>query len=127
MNDPWHMLAEEERLFCDVLERLCAEKIAPLAAETDEASRFVHDQLATLGEAGMMGANLPEEYGGGGISAPALLRAVAIVAGACGSTASALTAHYLATELDPHRRHRGAEAGASSPPPPKAAPSAPSP
>ncbi|HET9068860.1 MAG TPA: acyl-CoA dehydrogenase family protein [Amaricoccus sp.] len=98
MTDPWHMLSEEERIFCDVLERLCAEKIAPLAAETDETSRFVHDQLATLGEAGMMGANLPEEYGGGGVSAPALLRAVAIVAGACGSTASALTAHYLATD-----------------------------
>jgi butyryl-CoA dehydrogenase len=46
----------------------------------------------------MMGANLPEAYDGGGISAPALLRAVSIVAGACGSTASALTAHYLATD-----------------------------
>jgi butyryl-CoA dehydrogenase len=77
---------------------MCADKIAPLAAETDETSRFVHEQLATLGEAGMMGANLPEAYGGGGISAPALLRAVSIVAGACGSTASALTAHYLATD-----------------------------
>lgn len=98
IDDPWHMLAEDERMFCDVLERLCADKIAPLAAETDEASRFVHAQLGVLGEAGMMGANLPETYGGGGISAPALLRAVSIVAGACGSTASALTAHYLATD-----------------------------
>lgn len=98
MTDPWHMLADEERMVCDVLERLCAERIAPLAAATDEESRFVHDQLATLGEAGMMGANLPESYGGSGISAAALLRAVAIVAGTCGSTASALTAHYLATD-----------------------------
>ncbi len=98
IDDPWHMLVEEERLFCEVLERICAEKIAPLAAETDETSRFVHEQLGVLGEAGMMGANLPETYGGGGISAPALLRAVSIVAGACGSTASALTAHYLATD-----------------------------
>ena len=98
IDDPWHMLSEEERLFCDMLERLCADKIAPLAAETDESSRFVHEQLGVLGEAGMMGANLPEAHGGGGISAPALLRAVAIVAGACGSTASALTAHYLATD-----------------------------
>ncbi|RQP07873.1 MAG: acyl-CoA dehydrogenase [Paracoccus sp. BP8] len=98
MSDDWPMLAEEERLFCDVLERICAERIAPRAAETDETSGFVHDQLAVLGEAGMMGANLPEAYGGSGISAPALLRAVAIVAGACGSTASALTAHYLATD-----------------------------
>ncbi len=98
IDDPWHMLSEEERMFCEVLERMCADKIAPLAAETDETSRFVHEQLATLGEAGMMGANLPESYGGGSISAPALLRAVSIVAGACGSTASALTAHYLATD-----------------------------
>jgi butyryl-CoA dehydrogenase len=92
------MLSGEERMFCEVLERICADRIAPRAAETDESSRFVHEQLATLGEAGMMGANLPEAYDGGGISAPALLRAVSIVAGACGSTASALTAHYLATD-----------------------------
>ncbi len=98
IDDAWHMLSEEERLFCEVLERICADKITPLASETDETSRFVHAQLATLGEAGMMGANLPEAYGGSGISAPALLRAVSIVAGACGSTASALTAHYLATD-----------------------------
>lgn len=97
-DDPWHMLSEEERMFCDVLERLCAEQIATRATETDETASFVHGQLAVLGEAGMMGANLPEEYGGSGISASALLRAVAIVAGACGSTASALTAHYLATD-----------------------------
>src|SRR5690606_12823078 len=95
---PWHMLGDEERMFCEVLERLCAAKIAPLAASTDETSSFVHEQLATLGEAGMMGANLPEAYGGSGVSAPALLRAVSIIAGACGSTASALTAHYLATD-----------------------------
>ncbi|MGH6761655.1 MAG: acyl-CoA dehydrogenase family protein [Phyllobacterium sp.] len=98
IDDPWFMLADEERQFCDMLERLCTEKITPRAAETDESGRFVHDQLSLLGEAGMMGANLPENYGGGGISAPALLRAVSIVAGACGSTASALTAHYLATD-----------------------------
>ncbi len=97
-NDEWHMLNDEERMFCDVLERICAEKIAPLAHQTDENSAFVHDQLKTLGDAGMMGANLPEEFGGSEISAPALLRAVALVAGACGSTASALTAHYLATD-----------------------------
>ncbi|WP_374425663.1 acyl-CoA dehydrogenase family protein [Paracoccus sp. (in: a-proteobacteria)] len=98
MSDDWHMLAEEERIFCDVLTRICAERIAPKAAATDEAASFVHDQLAVLGQAGMMGASLPEEFGGSGVSAPALLRAVAIVAGACGSTASALTAHYLATD-----------------------------
>ncbi|MCB1471833.1 MAG: acyl-CoA dehydrogenase family protein [Rhodobiaceae bacterium] len=92
------MLAEEERAFIDVLERFAAETLAPKAAAIDESATFVSEQIAGLGELGMMGANLPEQWGGSGISAQCLLRAVAIVAGACGSTASALTAHYLATD-----------------------------
>ena len=98
MSGLFHMLNDEERLFCEVLERIVAERITPKAAETDESGAFVHDQIAILAEAGMLGANLPEEYGGSGVSAQALLRAVEIVAGGCGSTASALTAHYLATD-----------------------------
>lgn len=98
MSTIWHMLSDEERLFCDVLERIVAEQIAPLAAQTDETAQFVHAQLKVLAEAGMMGANLPEAFGGSEISAAALLRAVEIVAGGCGSTVSALTAHYLATD-----------------------------
>ncbi|ABG33154.1 acyl-CoA dehydrogenase [Roseobacter denitrificans] len=94
----WHMLNDDETLFCDVLERIVADKIAPLATQTDETSNFVHAQLKVLAEAGMMGANLPEAFGGSNISAPALLRAVEIVAGGCGSTASALTAHFLASD-----------------------------
>lgn len=98
MNDPFHMLADEERAFLEMLERFADEKLAPQAAETDETQVFVTGQIRALGEIGMMGANLPEQWGGGGISAEALLGSVAIVAGACGSTASALTAHYLATD-----------------------------
>lgn len=92
------MLSDEERLFGDLLSRVVAKQIAPRAKATDETGVFVHDQLAVLAEMGMLGANLPEVYGGGGLSAPALLRAIEIVAGGCGSTVSALTAHYLATD-----------------------------
>jgi len=98
MSGLFHMLSEEERLFCDMLERIVAERIAPKAAETDETGAFVHAQIEVLAEAGLLGANLPEAQGGPGISAQALLRAVEIVAGGCGSTVSALTAHYLATD-----------------------------
>jgi butyryl-CoA dehydrogenase len=45
-----------------------------------------------------MGMNLPEEFGGIGLSGPALYAAVESIAGACGSTASMLTAHFLATD-----------------------------
>lgn len=92
MADLFHMLPDEDRAFCQSLSRICADKITPLAAETDEKAQFVHRQLATLAQAGLMGANLHV------LSAQGLLRAVEIVAGACASTASALTAHYLATD-----------------------------
>ncbi|GAB4285782.1 MAG: acyl-CoA dehydrogenase AcdA [Roseovarius sp.] len=92
------MLSAEEALFCDMLERAVRERIAPRAAQTDETACFVHDQLRALAELGLWGANLPQAHGGAGISPQALLRAVAIVAAGCGATASALTAHYLATD-----------------------------
>lgn len=91
------MLSDEERAFLDMLHTFCAREIAPKAAETDESGLFVHAQIKALAQTGIMGANLHAPYGAG-ISAQALLRAVEIVAGACGSTVSALTAHYLATD-----------------------------
>lgn len=97
MADLFHMLSDEERAFLETLSRVCAKDIAPKAAETDETGSFVHAQLRSLAQTGLMGANLHEPHGVG-ISAQALLKAVEIVAGACGSTVSALTAHYLATD-----------------------------
>jgi alkylation response protein AidB-like acyl-CoA dehydrogenase len=98
MTDLYHMLDPAEAAFIAMLERFAAEELAPKAAAADEAGLFVHDQLRALAATGMMGANLPEAWGGADISAQALLRAVGVVAGGCGSTVSALTAHYLATD-----------------------------
>ncbi|PTW49504.1 acyl-CoA dehydrogenase family protein [Rhodovulum kholense] len=93
-----HLLSAEECQFLDMLERFAAEVLTPQAGETDRTGAFVHAQLAALAETGMMGANVPERWGGADISAHALFEAVAAVAGGCGSTVSALTAHYLATD-----------------------------
>jgi alkylation response protein AidB-like acyl-CoA dehydrogenase len=92
------MLDPAEAAFIAMLERFSSEELAPKAAAADEAGLFVHDQLRALAATGMMGANLPESWGGADISAQALLRAVGVVAAGCGSTVSALTAHYLATD-----------------------------
>lgn len=98
MNDYDHLLSDSERDFLSVLQRFAADELVPRAAATDETGEFVHAQLADLAALGMMGANLPERWGGADISAHALFEAVAAVAGGCGSTVSALTAHYLATD-----------------------------
>jgi alkylation response protein AidB-like acyl-CoA dehydrogenase len=78
--------------------RFAAEILAPLAAETDANAKFPTRQLQGLGELGVMGMNLPSQWGGVGISSPGLSACVEAVAGACASTASALTAHFLASD-----------------------------
>lgn len=98
MADYAHLLDDTERGFLAMLSRFAAEEIAPHAAKTDESAAFVHSQIAALAATGMMGANLPEAWGGADISAHALFEGVATIAGACASTVSALTAHYLATD-----------------------------
>ncbi len=93
-----HPLADEERAALRQIERFAAEVLAPQAQRLDEDSLFAGLHLPAMAELGLLGLNLPEEFGGTGLSGPALYQAVETVAGACGSTASMLTAHFLATD-----------------------------
>lgn len=98
--------SEQEGPILDQIARFCDNVLAPEAAALDEAARFATCHLPAMAELGLMGMNLPEEDGGIALSGSALYRAVELVAGACGSTASMLTAHYLATDS----LHLGADA-----------------
>lgn len=91
-------LNSEEQAVTTQIERFSSEILAPAAAEIDAKSQFATLHRAALAEMGVMGMNLPEMYGGIGLSGPALYCAVEAIAGACGSTASMLTAHFLATD-----------------------------
>jgi len=82
----------------DAVRRVAAEVLAPRAADTDASAAFPLVQLAALSEIGAMGMNLPPQWGGPGLSSLAFTACVAAIAAACGSTASALTAHFLATD-----------------------------
>jgi butyryl-CoA dehydrogenase len=93
----WSFNADEQAAL-DSIHRVCADVLAPAAAEVDETASFPHAQLKSLAELGAWGLNLPEQWGGPGLSAAALAAGVEAIAGSCASTASALTAHYLATD-----------------------------
>jgi alkylation response protein AidB-like acyl-CoA dehydrogenase len=82
----------------DTVHKLAREVIKPRAQHYDEAQVFCAESLQALAELGVMAINLPEVYGGLEIGSLAMTRVVEAVAGACASTASALTAHYLATD-----------------------------
>jgi alkylation response protein AidB-like acyl-CoA dehydrogenase len=80
------------------MESFCREVLAPRAAEIDEHGLFATLHRRRLAEMGLMGLNLPAALGGPGIDSWTLFECVALVAAACGSTASMVTAHYLATD-----------------------------
>jgi butyryl-CoA dehydrogenase len=91
-------LREDEITAIEMVRRVARDVLAPAAAETDEQASFPRRQLAALADLGVLGMNLPEAWGGPGLSALALAASVEAIAGACGATASALTAHFLATD-----------------------------
>jgi len=91
-------LSDIDLLALDAVQRVAREVIAPLAKETDALAAFPRRQITALAELGVLGMNLPVQWGGTGISALAFAACVEAIAGACASTASVITAHFLATD-----------------------------
>ena len=59
-------LSEEEKLFQSTVRRFAREQIAPHVREMDEASLFRKDILRQFFELGLMGIEIPDEFGGQG-------------------------------------------------------------
>jgi butyryl-CoA dehydrogenase len=91
-------MSEVENAILDSIRRFTDDVLAPAAAEIDEEADFVTRHLEPMAELGLFGINLPEKWGGVGLRPEVMFEAVASIAGACGSTASMLTAHFLATD-----------------------------
>ena len=72
-------MTDDERAVIDQIERFAAEVLAPEAARLDEEALFATRHLPAMAEMGLMGMNLPEAYGGLGLSGPALYAAVGAV------------------------------------------------
>jgi short/branched chain acyl-CoA dehydrogenase len=63
---PLTVLSEEERMFQDTIRRFARERIAPYVREMDAAAIFRKDLLGEMFSLGLMGIEIPEEYGGQG-------------------------------------------------------------
>lgn len=66
--------------------KFAANEIAPRAAELDRTGEFPHESVRKLGEMGLLGMVVGEEYGGAGFGSAALAVAVEEVSYACSST-----------------------------------------
>ncbi len=64
----WFEPDSEERQIIGALREFLQAEVAPTAAERDESGAFPFAIVRKLGQMGVMGAQVPEEYGGAGLS-----------------------------------------------------------
>lgn len=87
------ILTEEQKMIQSMVRDLARAEFAPKAMERDKTKEFPADNLAMLGELGLMGMMVPPEYGGSGADSVSYVLALAEVAYACASTAVVMSVH----------------------------------
>ena len=86
-------LTEEQKMIRDMVRDFAREVVMPGAAERDRTKEFPREILAQMGELGLMGMNVPVEYGGAGVDAVSYSLALQEIAYACASTAVVMSVH----------------------------------
>jgi alkylation response protein AidB-like acyl-CoA dehydrogenase len=59
-------LTPEQELIRDTVRTFAQERVQPVAEELDRSGQFPYELVAELGELGLMGLPIPEQYGGAG-------------------------------------------------------------
>ena len=86
-------LTEEQRMIRDLTRDFAAKEVAPQAHHIDETGDFPMEIVKKMGKLGLMGLQVPPEYGGSGTDAISYAIAVEELAKACASTAVIMSAH----------------------------------
>ena len=77
----------------DSVKRMCDDELAPRAAAIDQQNEFPMDMWKKLGDLGLLGISIPEEYGGTGLGYLAHTVAMEEVSRASASVGLAYGAH----------------------------------
>ena len=86
-------LNEEQKLWKKSVHDFVAKEVQPKAHEVDVTSEFNWDATHKMGPLGMLGLNIPEEYGGANVDSVSAAIAIEELGWGCGSTALAIAAH----------------------------------
>jgi len=86
-------LTEEQELWRKAVHDFVEKEIRPKAHEVDVTGEFNWDAVRKGAALGLLGLNIPEEFGGAGMDAVSAAIAIEELGWACGSTALALAAH----------------------------------
>jgi len=86
-------LAPEHELIRQTVREFALERVAPVAEQLDREGRFPYELVAQLGELGLMGIPVPEEYGGAGADTVSYAIAVEELTRVDSSVAITVAAH----------------------------------
>lgn len=84
-------MTEEHESLVNVVRRFAKEKIAPIAEEFDHSGEFPLATIKEMGQMGLMGIEVPEEYGGAGMDTLAYVLTMIEVAKADASHSTILS------------------------------------
>src|SRR6266404_1718153 len=97
------ILSEHQLMIREMARGFAREKLAPFAAEWDRESRFPLEAVAAMGELGLMGMLVPEEWGGAGADFVSYALAVEEIAAGDGSCSAIMAVHNSVACLPVHR------------------------
>lgn len=86
-------LSQDHRVLQDSMREFVSHEIGPLARQIDEEHAIPDTLVAQMGEMGMLGSCLPEEYDGAGMDMLSYAIVVEEVSKACGSSGVLISAH----------------------------------
>jgi butyryl-CoA dehydrogenase len=86
-------LSEEQELIRQTAREFAQARVAPIAAEIDQQERFPIETVRQMGELGLMGINVPTEYGGGGADFVSHALAMEEISRACAAHGVIMSVH----------------------------------
>jgi butyryl-CoA dehydrogenase len=86
-------LSQDHRVLRDSVRGFVEKEIKPIAMQIDEEHMIPDALVAKIGEMGLLGSYLPEEYGGAGLDMLSYAIVVEEVSKACGSSGVLISAH----------------------------------
>jgi alkylation response protein AidB-like acyl-CoA dehydrogenase len=84
---------ENQHMIADMIKKFGEDHIRPKMMEWDESQEFPVEVFKKLGELGLMGVLVPQEYGGSGFTYTEYVTAISELAKICGSIGLSMAAH----------------------------------
>jgi len=86
-------LSEDQQIMRDAVREFVAREVIPYAGEWDEKEEFPHETVAKLGDMGVLGMVVPEEYGGSNLDYVTIALVLEELARGDGSLALTVESH----------------------------------